>query len=881
LHSFLNGFALVLFEATASTLFLTKYETAQIPYVYIASAFLSVIIGFIYTKIEERLSIYGILKAIFIFIFVSILLQFFLISSTDFKPAYFGMMVLKDVLWMLVGIEFGMLTSVIFDIRQGKRLFGLLASGEILAGIIAGLSIGTILQYMDTSYLLLISSTIMVLSFFVLVNILKKFSHKFDKVDVDEEHSHSHITYTSIFKNSYYVNFFIISMLAFLVFYFIDFMFYYNVEQQYPSEKELAKFFGIFYAVLNIVNLFSSFVISGKAISRYGIAFGLMIIPVMATVGTLSLITAISLSLSIAFLLMVIMKLLNEVFDISLLSPSFKIVYQSIPAAQRNKIIALRETTIEPVAMGLAGVLLIFLNSLENKDIIYYSIIVLSIIWIVLSVALKKGYVTSLKKITNYRHVFSKDMDLKDIGEDFFLQRLESKNYIEVIHALESLQRLEHKDLLDIIATYVKHPNKDVRLKCLEIISGMESMEFFRHIKKLIRNEENEEVKSKAILVYCKLGEIEAIKYIETFLENPQFDKVKTSAISGLIKYCGIDGILLAGPYITKLFESKDEKNILIALNILNDIGVQGYLNYLRKTINSKNRNVKIATIKTIGNLNIKKFISTLIVSINEPTLKKESVNSLKKFGIFLADKLKTEFEHSTDTSFKESIIAILAAMRDEKINNYLLECIERQPIFLEKTVHELAQNSYRSKSIETIEKLININTVSMLELSANYTLLDKENHQNSIVIIQEQLEMKKEINFVILSFFYNKDTMNKAMITFKSTVDEKRPYAIELLDNTLNSNLKKQVIPLLETTSVSQIVSKYQNIVYEKFSDSLNFIQHLLMSQDIDDILKVSLIYEIGKNQDNRFQKELDLYMELNKPFFNDTVIWAKKQIG
>jgi hypothetical protein len=60
-----------------------------------------------------------------------------------------------EVLWVLAGLAFGALLGRLFTIRQGKRLFGLVGSGEVLAGILGGLLVPLAVSLVGTANLLL------------------------------------------------------------------------------------------------------------------------------------------------------------------------------------------------------------------------------------------------------------------------------------------------------------------------------------------------------------------------------------------------------------------------------------------------------------------------------------------------------------------------------------------------------------------------------------------------------------------------------------------------------------------------------------------------------------------------------------------------------
>ena len=55
-HSLFMGLATVLFETAASALFLARFGSASLPYVYVAAAVLNVAIGAGYTSLSRRSS---------------------------------------------------------------------------------------------------------------------------------------------------------------------------------------------------------------------------------------------------------------------------------------------------------------------------------------------------------------------------------------------------------------------------------------------------------------------------------------------------------------------------------------------------------------------------------------------------------------------------------------------------------------------------------------------------------------------------------------------------------------------------------------------------------------------------------------------------------
>src|SRR5215210_5795865 len=53
-HSFFMGLATVFFETAASALFLARFGSASLPYVYVAAALLNTAAGLAYTRLSAR-----------------------------------------------------------------------------------------------------------------------------------------------------------------------------------------------------------------------------------------------------------------------------------------------------------------------------------------------------------------------------------------------------------------------------------------------------------------------------------------------------------------------------------------------------------------------------------------------------------------------------------------------------------------------------------------------------------------------------------------------------------------------------------------------------------------------------------------------------------
>ncbi len=879
IHSFLNGIALVFFKTTANTLFLIQYNISELPYVYILTALTSVIAGYFYTQLEKQSTITKLLKTSMLFVILIVVFFLLLIKFSDSKLAYMGIMVSKDLIWMFIGMEFVILTGIIFNIRQGKRLFGILMSGEILAGILGGFSIGFILDYINTEDLLFISVFTLIASFWLLLHILNKYSNKFETNNTNQNIEDNNSSYKSLFQNKYYLLFFTISVLSFFIFYFIDYIFYHTIEEKFTNENELASFFGVFYSVLNIVNLFSSLFLSGAILSRYGLGLGIMVIPILAIIGTSSLLIAAMASLGIGFILLVILKLLDEVVDISILNPTYKIIYRSIPIHQRIKIITFRETIIGPTAMGLAGLSLLGLSMLEGLEMIYYLIIMMSLIWLILGKLLKKQYVLSVEKLLNQREVFSDELELKNIDINIFLNGVKSKNEIEVIYCLDLLTKIGYKDIDNILTQLLSNQSVRIRLSVLKSIDKLNKDNLIDIISTKIEDEHNPEVLNKLLKLYCKIKTVDSIEKVSKYVQNTN-SIIQEGAIVGLIQHGGVDGILVAGKVLHNLFDSIKKDDKILALKILAKLDIPSFYKPLEESLNNQDKDIRVVAIQAVGHLKIKKFLPNLLDNLILDSYRSVTIQALIKFKCTIFNELVEYFNLTKSINTKIALVKILSMMKIDDSYKFLLQQIE-QPLLNDIIIEKLFETNFTSNDEKLIKKLLTHNIKKILFYLNILILIDKKSFPNSFLVIEELKDININNIFLILGFKYPKNIIIQSKLNYKSNSGDQKAYAVEAIDNMLSSNIKELVLPILEDKSIDKKIQNYSSSLCKETYTQQEFIDKVLEDENTPLILKLSILYELGTNKDKSYIDKIKTLTKNRNYDINQTAIWSLRRLN
>ncbi|HTQ98609.1 MAG TPA: hypothetical protein VMH83_01405, partial [Candidatus Acidoferrum sp.] len=132
-HAFCMGTGFVFFEAPANALFLSSFDASALPYVYMVSAVVTVLIGTAFARAEGRFPPSHLFMAVLLLMATATLLLYLGSVFTTSRWIGFLLMIWKDVQFILTGLEFWAVAGAVFDLRQGKRLFGLVGAGEIAA----------------------------------------------------------------------------------------------------------------------------------------------------------------------------------------------------------------------------------------------------------------------------------------------------------------------------------------------------------------------------------------------------------------------------------------------------------------------------------------------------------------------------------------------------------------------------------------------------------------------------------------------------------------------------------------------------------------------------------------------------------------------------
>src|SRR5215471_3260064 len=407
-HSFFMGLAGVLFYTAASAVFLAAFAPTTLPYFYIASSVFVALCGFLFAKLEARLPISLLLPATLVLLVLSVVGWRLGLWLTHAAWLAFGLLCWLRVLMVLTNLVFWGLAERLFNVRQGKRLFSLIGSGELAASILGGLATPLVVPVLGTHNLLLGSALSLIACLGLLIVTLRTCAAPLTTgAEAEPTTQSTPPALMHLLKQRYVVLIVLIQMLLVLVYYFVDFTFLAQTKVHYQTEAQLANFLGPFLGMLETVNFLTRTLLSSRLITRYGLRIGLLIHPlVLMGCSVLLAVTGTTASMShLFFWLTAWTKLCDEVLWKSIEDPVFLILYQPLPAQQRFTVQIAMQGIMGPLAVVLSGAILVLFGTMDSAHLGPLLIVTLVVLAgaVVASLKVQQEYTGALKQALTKR----------------------------------------------------------------------------------------------------------------------------------------------------------------------------------------------------------------------------------------------------------------------------------------------------------------------------------------------------------------------------------------------------------------------------------------------------------------------------------------------
>jgi ATP:ADP antiporter, AAA family len=849
----LKGICDVFFATSASTLFLETFGTEILPYVYIGSAVVVTILGLLYSRMTSRFSTESLLQVTLVFVVASTAAFHVSLAIQHSKWGSIGLMIWREVLYMLLNATFWARVGTLFDVRQGKRLFPVMAAGEIVSAGIGGISIPFIVNRIGALHLLFFVEVSMALCVVVAIAI--------DRVpcestaNADEDVRLDARPLSRLIGQRYVALFFAVSVLSYVVYFMTDFNFYAVVNDRFPSAESLAAFFGVFYAVLNALNLALNGFFAGRLLIRYGIAVGLLAVPICVGAGTVAAFASFGLGLAL-FWPIVATKLMDEMLRGAFLYPTYKILYQPLPRQQRLRVQALRDSIVEPMAMGLSGGMLLALTSLLGFGVLQlsYGLAVVLVVFSMLSVLLRREYVVALGRSLSRRRPIDDSALLSNASSLAVIrQRLQTADAAEAIDCLGLLKTIDPEALRDELPRMLTHPRPEVRQDVLRRLREETAPADVRALQDVVRAETVPNVLGEAVRTLCSYTRAGAYEQVAPLLTH-QSPEVRAGVVSGLLRYGTGAGVAAASDVLRRLVLSAEASDRMWAARILTDAESPDFVDLLRALLGDADLNVARAAITAAGRLKTPALMPAVFDKLSVPHLRECAASAVVEMGDVCIPMLEAAAEETCHRATGTRMIRILARIRSDAGLDALVAHI-RHPD--ENVRHVVLEALAHRRFAATGARAIAVCAALEAELSNAAWLLAclrdlgvRDAVDLSASALRNDYSETRDRVLLLLSFVHPSRTFLNARALLLGGSVRQRAKALETVDNLLAPVWRATVLPLLDDVPDAERLARLQRTYPQSVRSVIERLSELIFTapSGISSWSRACAVYEAAR---------------------------------
>lgn len=579
-YSFFMGGATALFYTVVASSFLTSFERQILPQVYIAGGVLVYMMGIGITRLQKKYSFNKLAENMLLFLIISLGLFLIVYYVTGSRWVFFFLFIWNRVFVLVNGVTFWAVVAKLFNLQQSKRLSSLINTGEVISSVGMYLTIPILVNLVSTETLLLIAVGMLIICSFLLRSIHRNFvTGNEEEKEIDtEKQSIPAFENVEIVDRVYYRNIFLLALLPVFALFYVEYIFFSESRAVFPNKELLASFLGFFFGISAIIEMVIKTFLYNKLINKYGIRAGILILPLsllfsftIATIYGVGYDTA-----AVFFACIALSRFFMSAVRKAIAEPAYQVLYQPIPARFRLSIQGRIEGRAKSLGGLLAGIVLILLVNVLDFNVLVLTIIFLlvTLIWILLSVLGQSSYKRMVRdRVFNFPVKAPKGAMLSKV-------MVKEKPY-------------------DVLTSQVFSTRDEDRI---EAAIGLGFSKRFTSGKNLIPllQDSYPKVREAAIYSAGQLGRAELWPYLMEQLDQDRF----STAASEALKMVGTPVI----KHMEKSFLNHGDRKerCLKLLEIVEEIGGNDAVKFMRKNLDNPDRLLKDRVIKALCNLGYK-----------------------------------------------------------------------------------------------------------------------------------------------------------------------------------------------------------------------------------------------------------------------------------
>ncbi|MEZ4734620.1 MAG: Npt1/Npt2 family nucleotide transporter [Caldilineaceae bacterium] len=632
----------VLAYTATYALFLARFDAQSLPYIYIGESIVSSLLTLLYLRLSPRYALSTMLFGQLLVMGTTMLGYRVGLMRWNTGWFIFSLPIWYAVLNNQMNSAFWSLLGRLFNIQQGKRLFGLLTAGQEVATVSMGLLIPFLAPWVGAPNLLLLAALSMAGAGWALRRLVRrapllKASETMTPEDAAAaEPSSDKRTGPRLWTDPYIRLIFGALLLFGLCDNLIDNLFYQQAGSRFLDQTQLATFLGAFTAIVGGINLLCQLFLATHFLRRFGVYAIIVLTPVtlLAMTAPFVLVGSLAPQLPLLFWLAVAINLARRVTD-KFDNTAGNLLYQPLPPAQRAQTQTVVDGIFAPIVGGVAGLLLLYVNNVLAFTSVQLGWMLLPLVsmWVLVAIYLGRLYGQRVQQALRQRLIQGNSAFEPDrAGLDALRQALTDPQPGSVLYALGVLETTDGATLTEVLPGLLQHPSPAVRLDVLARLERLGDPTYLPAIQHVLQSEGDPQVGgplgAAALQAVAALGGLTDPAALDHYLDGSA-PHLRQAAMIGLLRSGSLEGILAVGETLTKLIASACVADRIFAAQVLGESRLAGLYRPLLKLLHDAEPKVQQAALDAVANIQHPHLWPVVIAALAVPQTRASAQRAL------------------------------------------------------------------------------------------------------------------------------------------------------------------------------------------------------------------------------------------------------------
>ena len=832
-------------EVSSAALFLEEYGAGSLPLIYLFSGLVGASLNTIYSGLQRLLPLRFAIVLIAVMMTLPMLAFRVGLGVAAWAPVtIFAMRLWMEAITDLNELNLEVTANQLFNIREIRRTFPLISSGNLLADALSGFTLYFLLELLGIENVLYLVFGIMMLGTAVLYWIGSSYQYAFpDSVrrrTDDSDNAFSARRLQSLIRR-YVLLLFGFVILAQVLLYLIEYQYLEQLTGQYFSVATVAKFLGIFTGVLGLMEMVTQLFTSSRLIEKMGIFTVMGLLP--ATVMGLSLASFLLslpqlLGAQALFLSLIAVKFLDEWLRYTLVAAVRPVLFQPVPDRVRARVQS-QVGTAEPLSIGLAGILIFMVLAVCQATGVERAVQArafllitagLAGLWLLVVYWLRSRYLNLLVMTAERGLLSVANANLPNLGRAIIEELTQSNSDDDKRSCIELLTYVDPNSVSSVLAPMLSDLSPTLQQQSLETMLEHPNANYTGYVEALISSRQNPVTLALALRYLWQTQSETDIQTLRSYLDPAVDPTVRGTALSLMLNQGEAKERAEATYLLGQMLTHQHERERVMGCRALGEADyMQGLRVHVPNLLQDESLRVRRALLDAIASTGLKVYYPSLLQALRYKSTREAAVQALVKLGNdalpMLIELAENPFKPDTLRNQAWQVIGRIGTLEALEIlvSNLMTSWgITRRWIL--RILLKLADEPglRRSPDIDTaidrlgrqgISALIDQELAFLAQLYSS--LIDLADERLGETDTTSELDWLKsalrdvqsdavERIFLLLRFLYPSATIQAAELSLEGSAAS-RARGLEILDNALDIPAKRCILTVLDLRSDSE----------------------------------------------------------------------------